>query len=124
MARYLRSVPRFSEPLWSNHLNIAYVLQVRESVRAVAHRIGVASMKDPPSIRQLQARIGGYSRWAKEDPRKGTKPAREGFMRRFCEQTSDDLPEAERHRRAEAALRAHMTRLALRSAQARRKRAQ
>ena len=76
------------------------------------------------SPRSQAARIAALTRWSREDPRSGTKPARRGFMARFEEQVDPDrrLPEAERARRAERALRAHMQKLALRSAKARRRR--
>jgi hypothetical protein len=70
------------------------------------------------------ARIAALERWSREDPREGTKPARRGFLRRFEIAADPDgvLPPAERQRRAEAALRAHMLRLAAKSAKARAKR--
>ena len=76
----------------------------------------------PDTIRSLHARLAAYSRWANEDPREGTKPARRAFLDRFERQVDPEgtLPRAERARRAEAALKAHMTKLALRSALSRR----
>ena len=58
---------------------------------------------------------------ASHDPKLYTVPARRGFMRRFLDEVDPNrtLPEAERERRATAALRGYMTKLALRSAQAR-----
>lgn len=47
-------------------------------------------------------------------------PARRAFLQRFLDQTDSDLPMHERQRRAEALLRAHMTRLAGKSAAGRR----
>ncbi len=64
--------------------------------------------------------------WAKTDDRSArTAPARRAARARFEEQVDPDgrLSAAERARRAEHALRAHMTRLALRSARVRRRRA-
>lgn len=71
--------------------------------------------------RQQRARIGGYTLAATHDPRDYTRAARKGFRRRFLDLVDPDreLPEAERDRRATAAMRAHMTRLALKSARAR-----
>ena len=48
---------------------------------------------------------------------------RKGYFARFEDQVDPDrvLPEQERHRRAQAALKAHMARLALASAKARSK---
>ncbi len=74
------------------------------------------------SQRQQRARIGGYALAASRDSREYTRSAREGFWRRFLDEVDPDrtLPEAERERRARAALKAHMTRLALKSARKRR----
>lgn len=76
--------------------------------------------KDP--IRAQCGRIGAYVTHGRYDSREITKPARDGFLRRFLEEADPDgrLPPAERQRRAESLLKAHMARLALRSAQARR----
>jgi hypothetical protein len=76
-----------------------------------------------PEQRRLRAQTAAYERWSKEDPREGTKPARAAYMRRFVYQVDPDrvLPEAERERRAQAALKAHMARMALASSRARAK---
>ncbi len=73
------------------------------------------------SQRQQRARIGGFALAASRDPKQYTKAARRGFIRRFLDEVDPDrvLPEAERERRARAALCAHMGRLALRSARKR-----
>lgn len=73
------------------------------------------------SERQQRARIGGYALAASRDPRQYTQAARKGFMRRFLDEVDPDrvLPEAERERRATAAMRGYMAKLALRSAQVR-----
>ena len=68
-------------------------------------------------------RIGAavtHSRW---DARDLTAAATEAQLARFDRQVDPDgtLPAEERERRAKAALRAHMTRLALRSVEARRR---
>ncbi len=64
-------------------------------------------------------RIGGYAKAAKYPAHKLTAAARKGFMARF--QPGDpSLDEAERQRRAQAALKAHMAWLAYRSAEVRR----
>jgi hypothetical protein len=78
-----------------------------------------------PSERSLHARDAAYTRWANEDPVEGTAKARQTFLAKFIDEVDPDriLPEPERLRRAEAAKKAHFTRMALRSAQARRKRA-
>ena len=79
-----------------------------------------------PAERSLRGRIGAYSLHAQRDPRETTAKARASFLAKFELQVDPDhvLPRHERQRRADAARRAHMSRLALRSAQARaRKRA-
>jgi hypothetical protein len=78
-----------------------------------------------PEQRVLRAQIAANSRWSKEDPREGTKPARAAFERRFELEVDPDgtLPEVERRRRAGAAMRAHMQRLALASSRARARKA-
>ena len=76
-----------------------------------------------PSERSLRARLAAHTSWARTpDPSARTAPARSGFLERFEREVDPDgvLPEAERIRRAEHARRAHMQRMALRSAKARR----
>jgi hypothetical protein len=76
-----------------------------------------------PEDRALAARIAAHTRWATvEDRGAATAPARRAFLDRFERQVDPDgkLPPAERARRAENARKAHMTRMALKSAQARR----
>ena len=84
--------------------------------------LGLPSMT--PSERVLRARIGAYALHAKRDPRETTAAARHAFLSKFETEVDPEgiLPSAERQRRAEAARKAHFTRLALKSAQARRKR--
>jgi len=76
-----------------------------------------------PEQRVLRAQIAANTRWSKEDPKEGTKAARAAFERRFELEVDPDgtLPEVERRRRAAAAMRAHMQRLALASSRARKK---
>ncbi|MGH3423031.1 MAG: hypothetical protein ACRDQU_06725 [Pseudonocardiaceae bacterium] len=77
-----------------------------------------------PQDRILRARIGAHARWARTtDPTAATAPARRGFDARFELEVDPDgtLPPAERERRAQHARKAYFTRLALRSAQSRRK---
>lgn len=71
-----------------------------------------------------RARLGAFAQHARNDTRETTRAAREAFARRWEREVDPDgvLPEDERARRAEAAKRAHFQRMALRSAQARRKR--
>jgi hypothetical protein len=73
------------------------------------------------SQRVLRARLGGFSRASLYDGREVTAKARQTFLDRFDDEVDPDrqLPATERARRAEAARRAHFTRLALRSSKAR-----
>jgi hypothetical protein len=71
----------------------------------------------------MRARIAALSKHAQYDPKDSTKPAREVFLARFQREVdpTTSLPPAERQRRADAALKAHMTKLALASSRARSK---
>ena len=77
-----------------------------------------------PSQRTRRARLAAYAWHARHDGREITANARKAFVERFEREVDPDgvLPIAERQCRAEHAMRVHMTRLALRSAQARRRR--
>ncbi|MDQ3570452.1 MAG: hypothetical protein M3450_01445 [Actinomycetota bacterium] len=79
-----------------------------------------------PSERSLRSRIAAYKLHATHDPHETTKPARNAFLARFEREVDPDgrLPEAERRRRAEAGKKAYFSRLALKSARARRSRRQ
>lgn len=70
----------------------------------------------------IAGRAGAFAVHATRDSREQSEPARAAFRARFFDQTDPALPLAERLRRADLLLRKHMTLLALRSAQARRKR--
>lgn len=74
--------------------------------------------------RVLTGRLGAYVVHSRYDSRDLTKAAREAFRSKFEREVDPDgvLPLEERLRRAEMARKAHFTRLALRSAQAGRKR--
>jgi hypothetical protein len=77
-----------------------------------------------PAERSLRARMAVHMSWAHTTDRTArTAPARRAALQRFERQVDPDgqLKPAERTRRAEQAMRAHMARLALRSAQARRR---
>ncbi len=77
-----------------------------------------------PENRVLIAQVAAHSRWAREsDPTAATAPARRAFADRFDREVDPDgtLPPAERARRAEHAKKAYFLRLALKSAQSRRK---
>jgi hypothetical protein len=69
------------------------------------------------------ARIAAHAMHAKHDSRKTTAASRAAFFQRFENEVDPDrtLPEAERLKRAEHARKAHMYRLALASAKARRR---
>lgn len=86
--------------------------------------MGVSLTHASPAERSMAARVASYSSWANTaDPSARTAPARAAFMERFERQVDPDgvLPVVERQRRAEAARKAHFTRLALASARSRRK---
>ncbi len=77
-----------------------------------------------PENRVLIAQIAANSRWARESDRHAaTAAARRAFADRFDREVDPDgtLPPAERALRAEHAKKAHYQRLALKSAQSRRK---
>lgn len=63
-----------------------------------------------PEERSRNAQHAAIKRWAKEDPYEGTKAARRGFLARFERQVDPDnlLDPAERHKRAQAAMKRHM----------------
>lgn len=74
--------------------------------------------------RRVRARAAAYAQHAKHDTRTTTAVARRAFLDRFEAQVDPErvLSEDERHRRAEAAKKAHFLLLALKSARARRAR--
>jgi hypothetical protein len=76
--------------------------------------------------RVLQGRIGAHELHATHDSRKITAPARRAFLNRFEAEVDPDgvLSAPERARRAEHARKAYFTRLALKSAKARRAKAE
>ncbi len=73
--------------------------------------------------RVLLGRIGAYTMLSRHDPREVTKKARAAFESKFERDVDPEgvLPVEERLRRAEMARKAHYARLALASAEARRK---
>ncbi len=80
-----------------------------------------------PSERILRSRLASHASWARTvDPSARTKPARAAAAERFENEVDPDrqLPSAERARRAEHARKAYFTALALKSARARRLRAE
>ena len=77
-----------------------------------------------PSERAMIARIAANARWAQTTDRtKATEPARRGLLEKFAHQVDPDgtLDPIERYRRAQNLVNQHMAKMALRSAQARRK---
>ena len=81
-------------------------------------------MSAPPTERALIARIAAHERWAATaDRTSATAPARAAFLDHFEREVDPEgvLPPADRARRAEHARKAYFSRLALKSAQARRK---
>lgn len=82
-------------------------------------------MADP--IASMRGRLAAHARWSKEADRvAATAAARAGQMARFEREVDPDnqLDPAERAIRAEHARKAHMTRMSLRAAEARRAKTQ
>ena len=80
---------------------------------------------DDAQLWSLYGRLGAYESWKRtEDRATRTAPARRAFDRRFDDEVDPrrELTEVERTRRAEFARKAYFQRLALKSAQARRRR--
>jgi len=78
-----------------------------------------------PQARTLRARIAAHESWAQTaDPAARTAPGRAAFRELFERRVDPDglLSPEERARRAEQARKAHYVRMALRSAQSRRRR--
>lgn len=73
--------------------------------------------------RKLRASLAAHTMHAKHDSKATTAAGRAAFEARFEAEVDPDgvLPEPERRRRAEHARKAYFTRLALKSARARRK---
>jgi hypothetical protein len=84
----------------------------------------MASVISPET--RLRARIAAFSLHAQRDSRELTAPARAAFLDRFEREADPEgvLKPEERARRAKHLRRAYFLRLSLRSAQARRQRAQ
>ncbi|MCT7369619.1 hypothetical protein [Mycolicibacterium llatzerense] len=80
-----------------------------------------------PAERRMRSQLGAHAQWARCNDRSArTASARAAFNKRFENQVDPDgvLDPAERARRATHARQAHMLKLALASAKARRLRAQ
>jgi rubrerythrin len=85
----------------------------------------MVSPDDTPQCRSMRGRIGAYESWARTDDRAArTWPARKAALDRFEREVDPDgvLTPEERAKRAEWARKAHMQRLALKSAAARQRR--
>jgi len=78
----------------------------------------------PDTVRSLHARLAAHAKWSQADPVQGTSAARAAFLDRFEREVDPhgELPPSERERRAAHARKAYFTRLALKSAMARRNR--
>jgi hypothetical protein len=81
------------------------------------------SGSSPVADRSLIGRIGALAQQAKCDTRETTQKARDTFNSRWDREVDPDgvLPPAERTRRAAAAKKLYFTRLALKSAKARKR---
>jgi hypothetical protein len=72
-------------------------------------------------------KIGSHASWARTADRSArTAPGRRAFMERFYDEVDPErvLPEAERELRAQSARKAYFSRLAMKSAKARRRKAE
>lgn len=78
-----------------------------------------------PEQRRLRAQIAANTRWSREDSSVQARRGQAGLTAKFEREVDPDgaLPPAERARRVEAARRAHMQTLALKSSRARKQRA-
>ena len=85
-----------------------------------------ASISLSPEQRSLRASLAAHEMHARHDSHEITANARAGFLKRFLAEVdtaTPGLPEAERQRRADHLLKAHMRRLALASSKARARKA-
>jgi hypothetical protein len=81
-----------------------------------------ASTRLTPEQRRLRASIAANARWSREDPAANAARGQAGLLARFereARQAEPGLGDAEYARRAQAAHRAHMGRLALASSKSR-----
>lgn len=79
-------------------------------------------LKLTPEPRRIRASIAAHTRWSREDPAANAARGQAGLLARFEREilaADPTLPDAEVARRAEAARKAHMGRLALASSKAR-----
>ena len=113
-------------------MQLASCMVVTPCAAAVLPLDGIAGYADDvrmsvtPEVRRLAKQKAAHTRWSREDPKPALAKVREGRTRKYENQVDPDriLPEAERQRRAESAFKADMAGLALKSAQARKRRKQ
>lgn len=99
-------------------------LDVNESLLTEEPPATLKAVLSTRTERRLQAQLAAHQSWAHTDDRSArTAKAREAFDRRFEHEVDPDgvLSPVERARRADHARKAYFTRLALKSAQVRRK---
>ena len=79
----------------------------------------------PDALRSLYGRLGAHALHGRHDPRETTRAARAAFLNRFEREADPDgvLAPDERRRRASHLKKAYFLRLALKSAEVRRRRA-
>lgn len=77
-----------------------------------------------PMDKSTAARLGAFATHSRHDPRETTAAARRTFLARFEDEVDPDhvLPDAERKRRAQFALKLHMAKLSEKAAKAKAKR--
>lgn len=111
---------------WASPIDRAWLGQpfLRSGHRSDSRKGLIAVSSLTPAERSLRARVAAHTLHATHDSTELTKNARQAFRDRFERQVDPDgvLPPAERERRAEHARKAWYTTLALKSAQARRRR--
>lgn len=86
------------------------------SLVTVTYQVDTAEMA-------MRGRLGAYATLSRHDPKQTTQNGRATFLARFEREVDPEgvLPVAERQRRAEYAKKAYFSRLAMKSAEARRK---
>lgn len=86
------------------------------SLVTVTYQVDTAEMA-------MRGRLGAYATLSRHDPKETTRNGRATFLARFEREVDPEgvLPVAERQRRAEYAKKAYFSRLAMKSAEARRK---
>jgi len=120
------TLPLFDAPQSEDAAAIDNVGAEPPGVGGDGRRAGDSALEDLRSQhdRVLVARIAAAERWARTSDRtQATAPARRGLTAKFEREADPDgvLPPGERTRRADLLMRAHMLRMARRSALARRR---